>query len=170
MSRQPGADARYGQYGKEYCALHYYSVEDAAYYLSYLSDIGGDGAGGSKYCTVPTSLHHLKEGEVIILGPGHTHSINMEMSHIDLGAGRAEGFSPLGPSRFFNETTKRVWDRQLYAFYRDTGGKCHAFSYNYANRVVAALREGKWIPIGKAEGYWGSFKAFDGQDWELPSK
>lgn len=166
MTRQPGADARHGKYGVEYCALHYYAAEDKTYYLSYLSNIGGDGGNGSKFCSVPSSLHSLKKGEVIILGPAHTHSTRMEMSDIDLGSGRPEGFSPVGPSRFFNKTTGRIWDRHLYTFYRDTDGTCFAFSYNYANRTVFALREGKWIPIGRAEGRWGSFRPFKGQSWK----
>jgi hypothetical protein len=166
MTRQPGADARHGKHGVEYCALHYYAAEEDTYYLSYLSDIGGDGAGGSKFCKVPSSLHDLKRGEVIITGPAHTHSINIKMSDIDLGSGRPEGFSPVGPARVFNKTTGRIWDRHLYAFYRDTDGKCFAFSYNYANRTVFALRKGKWVPIGRAEGPWGSFRPFEGQDWK----
>jgi hypothetical protein len=170
MTRQPGADARHGRHGVEYCALHYHAVEEGAYYLSYLSDIGGEGPSGSKFCKVPSSLHDLNEREVIITGPAHTHSINIAMSDVDLGAGRPDGFSPVGPSRIFNKTTGRIWERHLYTFYRDADGTCFAFSYNYANRTVFALRKGRWVPIGRAEGKWGSLKLFEGQDWKSAPK
>jgi len=71
----------------------------------------------------------------------------------------------LGPSRFLEKNTGRVWERELYAFYRNRDGVCFAYSYNYATRIVSALRESKWVPIGKAEGEWGTFKPFEGQGW-----
>ena len=30
------------------------------------------------------------------------------------------------------------------------GGPCLTHKYNYATRVVSALREGEWVPIGRA--------------------
>lgn len=165
MTRQPGAGATHGRLGIEYCALHYYALADDSYYLSYLSDISGDGPGGSKYCTVPRAIHELEQRDIVLTGPAHTHSINPELSDRDMGALRPLGWSPLGPSRFLEQNTGRVWERELYAFYRNRDGVCFAYSYNYATRIVSALRESKWVPIGKAEGEWGTFKPFEGRGW-----
>lgn len=165
MTRQPGADSSHGKLGKEYCALHYYSEEDHAYYLSYLSDIGGDGPDGTKYCIVPQSINELSQKKPLITGPAHTHPHNRQLSAKDMGATRPESWSPLGPAKFAQPGTGQVWERELYAFFRDFNETCFAYRYNYASRIVSALREGKWVPIGKAEGDWGAFKPLEGKDW-----
>ncbi|ATB29932.1 hypothetical protein [Melittangium boletus] len=165
MTRQPGADAKHGKLGKEYCALHYYSTQDQAYYLTYLSDIGGDGAGGTKFCNVPGAINELNQKSILITGPAHTHPHNREFSPVDMGAARPEGWSPVGPSRFVDPSTGRLWERELYAFFKDLNEVCFAYRYNYATRVVSALREGKWVAIGETKGVWGTFTPFPGQGW-----
>lgn len=163
MTSQPGAST--GKVGFEYCALHYYAVEDDAYFLSYLSDIHGDLPNGLKYCTVPRSLNELNEKTTIVLGPAHTHSINRELSRIDMGAQRQPGETPVGSSQLFDKATGRIWMRELLMFYREWNGACSAYRYNYSTRVVSALRDGAWVPIGKAEGNWGYFKSLEGKGW-----
>ncbi len=71
----------------------------------------------------------------------------------------------LGPSKFFDPDTDRVWERELLVFYKERDGKCSAYSYDYATRIVSALRDGRWVPIGRAEGKYGSLSKFAGQDW-----
>lgn len=71
MTAQPGAAN--GAYGFEYCALHYYSHAARGFFLSYLSDIGGNGAGGRKYCEVPRALDDESHQDAIILGAAHSH-------------------------------------------------------------------------------------------------
>ena len=165
MTRQPGAGATHGKLGKEYCALHYYSQEDQAYYLTYLSDIGGDGPDGSKYCNVPKSINELNEKKPLITGPAHNHTQNRQFSPADLGATRPAGWSPVGPSRVVQPGTGQLWDRELYVFFKDLNAVCSTYRYNYATRVVSALREGKWVLIGQAEGDWGAFKPIEGAGW-----
>jgi hypothetical protein len=165
MTSQPGASSLHGKMGKEYCALWYFSREDGKYYLSYLSDIGGDRQSGVKYCTVPRALNELAQRSALILGPAHPHPHNRQLSRIDMGADLMPGETPVGISRFYDRHTGRIWDRELLAFYMELNGVCRAYSYNYTTRIVSALREGKWVQIGKAEGEYAEFKAFEGQDW-----
>lgn len=164
MTSQPGAST--GQLGVEYCALYYYSVEDEAYFLSYLSNINGDMPSGVKACTVPRELNDARHKSAIILGPAHTHTGTRELSPVDMGGELAPGETPVGPSKVFNEATGRVWERQLLMF-RQEGRKepCRAYSYNYATRAVSALRDGAWVPIGEAKGGSGSFKKGEGPGW-----
>lgn len=163
MTSQPAAST--GKVGFEYCALYYYSIEDKAFFLSYLSDVAGNLEGGKKFCEVPRALHELNQKTAILLGPGHTHSINREFSPGDLSKGREEGWSPLGSSRFHNQETGRIWERELLLFYKEWNGVCRAYKYNYATRIVQALREGGWVPIGRVEGRNGQIHMLDGQDW-----
>lgn len=167
VTSQPGAshgDAN-GEYGMEYCALHYYSPEDQAYYLSFLSNVGGNGPDGMKFCVVPRAINELNRKSYILLGPAHNHPHNREFSRPDTGKGRPLGWSPLGTSRVFDRETQRVWDRELLVFYRERDGRCSTFKYNYFTRLVYALRDGAWVSIGKAEGQYGRVTLFDGQEW-----
>ncbi|MBZ4419322.1 hypothetical protein K8638_22860 [Myxococcus sp. RHST-1-4] len=165
LGNQPGADAGHGRLGKEYCALHYFAVETQKYYLSYLSDIGGDGPDGIKHCTVPMTINAPTQKEILILGPAHSHPHNREFSAQDMGAGRPAGWSPHGVSKIQEKRTGRIWERHLYVFHKNKLGVCFSYRYNYSNRLVHALREGAWVPIGKATGKWGAFEKFEGQDW-----
>ncbi|MBN1206651.1 MAG: hypothetical protein JXB05_17340 [Myxococcaceae bacterium] len=158
MTSQPGAST--GRHGMEYCALHYYSQEEQAFFLSYLSDIGGNAAGGKKFCKVPRSLNDPKHKHVIVLGPAHTHPHNRRFSGEDLS--RKRQWTPL---RFFDETTGRIWDSDLLVFYREPSGECSSYSYNYSSRIISALRQGQWLPIGKAMGIYGEVELLEGQDW-----
>lgn len=157
MTSQPGATAA-GPLSIEYCALYYYSVEDEAYFLSYLSTINGDMPSGVKACTVPKELNERNHRTAIILGPAHTHSSARQLSRADMGAGLAPGETPVGPSKVFNEATGRVWERELLMFEQEGKDPCRAYSYNYGTRAVSALRDGAWVPIGEAKGGSGSFK------------
>ncbi|MFY2558984.1 hypothetical protein ACN469_15245 [Corallococcus terminator] len=163
VTAQPGAAT--GRLGVEYCVLWYYARDARQYFISYLSDVGGNRASGKKYCEVPRALDASHPGGVFLLGPGHGHPHNRQFSAEDLGAGREPGWSPLGPSRFHDKGTGRTWDRELLVFFKEWSGTCTTYSYNYATRVVSALREGVWVPIGRVEGNWGDLKMFEGQDW-----
>jgi hypothetical protein len=82
-----------------------------------------------------------------------------------MGAQRQPGETPVGSSQLFDKATGRIWTRELLMFYREWNGACSAYSYNYSTRVVSALRDGAWVPIGKAEGNWGFFKSLEGKGW-----
>ncbi|GEN07954.1 hypothetical protein SAMN05443572_10120 [Myxococcus fulvus] len=163
VTAQPGAAT--GRQGMEYCVLWYYVKEEGKYFISYLSDVGGNRASGRKYREVPRALNAPTQGDVLLLGPGHNHPHNRQFSPEDLGSGRSPGWSPQGPSRFHDPVTRRTWDRELLVFFKEWDGNCTTYRYNYATRVVSALRDGAWVPIGKVEGEWGDLKMFEGQDW-----
>jgi hypothetical protein len=158
MTSQPGATN--GAYGFEYCALHYHSAADGAYFLSYLSDVGGGKAGRRRYCELPSVLDDSTHPDAIILGGAHTHPHNRKFSPEDLSV-RAHWY----PTRFFDQRTQRVLDRQLLLFFREVTGECRAYAYNNATRTVAALREGRWVPIGKVYDDDGNIQMLEGQDW-----
>ncbi len=166
MTSQPGAGAMHGKLGKEYCALHYYSQDDQSYYLTYLSDIGGDGPDGTKYCNVPKAINELNQRKHLITGPAHNHPHNRQFSPQDLGAARPKGWSPVGPSRVVDPDSRQILERELYVFFKDLNEVCFSYRYNYATRIVSALREGRWVPIGEATGDWGSFKPIEGAGWQ----
>ncbi len=82
-----------------------------------------------------------------------------------MGADLTPGETPVGVSRFYDQQTGRIWDRELLVFFKEWNEVCRTYSYNYTTRIVSALRDGKWVPIGKAEGEYAEFTAFEGQDW-----
>ena len=106
----------------------------------------------------------MNQKTLLITGPAHTHPHNRELSSVDMGSLKPEGWSPVGPSRIVDPSTGKIWERELYAFFKDLNEVCFAYRYNYATRTVSALREGKWVDIGKAEGIWGTFTLAPGQD------
>jgi hypothetical protein len=163
LTSQPGAAS--GRLGIEYCALWYYAKDERKYFLSFLSDVGGNKNSGRKYCEVPRALNELDQRSVLLLGPGHGHPHNRQFSPEDLGSGRKPGWSPLGVSRFYDGDTDHVWERELLVFYREWNKACSIYNYNYATRIVSSLRSGNWVQIGKVEGDWGDLKMFEGQDW-----
>jgi hypothetical protein len=158
MTSQPGAAN--GLYGFEYCALHYYSAKEEAFFLSYLSDLGTSETNGKKSCTLPQVLKDPSHLDALILGGDHTHPHNRKFSSIDL---RADSNWP--PIRFVDPSTKRVWDRQLLLFYRERTGECRSYLYNQAAHIVAALRHGQWVPIGKVYNDRGDIEMLAGMDW-----
>ncbi|HEX5754278.1 MAG TPA: hypothetical protein VFZ09_49300 [Archangium sp.] len=158
MTRQPGASN--GAYGFEYCALHYYSGVENAFFLSYLSDIGGTKAGGRKFCELPSVVDDPEHRESIILGGAHSHPNNRQFSRGDLS-----GESLWRPTRLVDKRTGRVFDRQLLLLYREKNGECRAYGYNNTTRVVSALRGGEWVAIGQVGNDAGDIRMFEGQDW-----
>jgi proteasome lid subunit RPN8/RPN11 len=159
MTSQPGASN--GDYGVEYCALYYYSREANGFLLSYLSDIKSQLKPGMKSCAIPRALSDPNHEDAIILGGAHTHPYTPpEFSTTDMSVG-----AHWNPTRFVDKETGRVWDRSLLMFVRDKAGQCWAYSYNNSTRIVSALREGKWVPIGKAYNDDGDLEMFDGQGW-----
>jgi hypothetical protein len=156
MTSQPGASN--GKHGFEYCALHYYSK--GSFFLSYLSDIGGERQGGRKFCTIPRSLDDPTHEDVLLLGGAHNHPHNRSFSNTDMSTE-----SHWNPTRLMDKSTGRVFHRELLMFIREKTGECRAYSYNNATRVVAALRVGKWVPIAKAYNDAGDIQMFDGQGW-----
>lgn len=158
MTHEPGASN--GPYGFEYCALYYFAPEENAYYLSYLSDIRGQLDPLVKTCSLPNRLQDPTHLNAIILGGAHTHPNNREPSPRDLSS--AAHWKPV---RFFDSSTGRVWDRQLLVFFREKTGECRAYSYNNSTRVVSALRDKKWVPIGEVYDDMGYIRMYEGQDW-----
>jgi hypothetical protein len=158
MTRQPGASN--GAYGFEYCALHYYSGAEDAFFLSYLSDIGGNKEGGTKFCEMPRFLDDPKHKDAIILGGAHSHPNNRQFSRADMSVD-----SQWRPTRLLDKGTGRIFDRELLLLYRERSGECSAYGYNNTTRVVSALREGRWVPIGQVYNDDGDIRMLDGQDW-----
>lgn len=158
MTRQPGAAN--GVYGFEYCALHYYSDTAQAFFLSYLSDVAGNGAGGRKYCELPRFLDDPEHQDAIILGGAHSHPHNRQFSNEDVSEDQH-----WRPTRFVDEKTGHVWDRSLLLLFREKTGECRAYLYNNASRDLTALREGQWVKIGRVTGYYGDIELLEGQDW-----
>ena len=153
--QQPGA--AHGRYGFEYCGLYYRA--EGAYFHSYLSDIG-DGWGNMKYCEVPQELDDPSHPDAIILGPSHNHPHNPEFSPEDMSARNA-----WQPTRLVDTETRKVVDRHLLLFYHGNQGECWAFRYNYATRVISALRNRQWVSIGKVVDDAGNFRLFEGEAW-----
>lgn len=122
--------------------------------------MGGNLSGGRKYCEIPTVLDDPEHKDAIILGGVHTHPHNREFSSKDMSTG-----AHWHPTRFYNARTQRILERQLMMFFRERTGECRAYLYNNATRIVSALREGKWLPIGKASDEEGNIQLFEGQDW-----
>ena len=155
---RPGAAN--GAYGFEYCALHYYSHEAKGFFLSYLSDIGGGKDGGRKFCQMPLSIDDEAHPDAVILGGAHSHPHNRQFSREDLSA-RAQW----RPTRILDQHSRRVFDRELLMLYRGKTGECRAYGYNSATRIVSALREGQWVPIGTVYSDDGDIRLMSGQDW-----
>ncbi|HSP79937.1 MAG TPA: hypothetical protein VLQ93_15500 [Myxococcaceae bacterium] len=158
MTSQPGAAN--GVHGFEYCALHYYSQADDAFFLSYLSDVRGRADSAEKSCSLPTELDDPNHEDALILGGNHTHPHNRQFSPRDLSV-----WAHWNPTRLVDKSTGRVWDRNLMLFFRESTGECRSYSYNNTTRVVSALRGGEWVAIGKVYDDFGNIRMFDGMDW-----
>ncbi|WP_233591478.1 hypothetical protein [Corallococcus sp. AB011P] len=157
MTGQPGASS--GPYGMEYCALHYFSQKEQAYYLSYLSDLGGTRPNGDKYCFIPSSLNDPSHPDALILGGDHSHPHNRRFSPRDLSAATIRY-----PTRIVDQGTGKVLHRQLLMLYREKNGECRAYAFDHVNRVVSALRSGAWVPIGDVPNDQGHIELRPGQD------
>ncbi|XXF78099.1 hypothetical protein P2318_34410 [Myxococcaceae bacterium GXIMD 01537] len=157
MTSQPGA--AYGARGREYCALGYLPQGEEAYYLSFLSDVGGEMEGGKKFCVAPSVLDDPSHPSSLILIRLHTHPTNRRFSDGDLSSGKT------WPVRVVDERTSQVRERYLWVLFREKDGECRSYQYNYAQRIVSALREGKWVPIGRVVNEAGRVEMFEGQDW-----
>jgi hypothetical protein len=158
MTRQPGASN--GPYGFEYCALNYYSPQEKAYFLSYLSDFKNRADTDTKTCALPRLLNDPKHRDAIIVGGAHGHPHNRRFSRPDLSI-----WSNWNPTRFKDPGSERIWDRHLMLFYREKTGECRAYMYNQTTRIVYALRDSQWIAIGRAYNDNGDIQMFEGQDW-----
>ncbi|ATB28630.1 hypothetical protein [Melittangium boletus] len=158
MTGQPGAT--HGAHGFEYCALFYRSAEEGSYYLSYLSDIRGNLDPVVKTCSLPTRLNDPAHAKTLLLGGAHTHPNSRGFSPRDLSAA-----SHWRPVRFFDTETGKVWDHQLMVFFREKTGECRTYIYNNSTRIVSALRQGKWIPIGEVYDDLGYIRMYEGKDW-----
>jgi hypothetical protein len=159
VTRQPGASN--GRYGSEYFALYYYSPRDKALFLSYLSDVRGSlDSSEQKSCTLPTALSDPAREDAILLGGTHSHPFNRQFSRKDLSE-----TAHWQPTRFVDKATGQIWDRKLLMFFLEKTGECRVYSYNNFSRVIAALRDGQWVPIGKAYNAFGDFALDEGKDW-----
>ncbi|MGZ3460214.1 MAG: hypothetical protein ACXU86_17130 [Archangium sp.] len=159
MTSQPGASN--GRYGSEYCAMYYYSQEANGFFLSYLSDIRSRlNSPDVKSCVIPTSLSDPKHEDVILLGGVHTHPHNRRFSPKDMSVA-----AHWNPTRLFDKKTGRIWDKTLLMFFREKTGECRVYGYNNSTRIVQALREGAWVPIGKAYNDDGDLELFEGKGW-----
>lgn len=158
MTRQGGASG--GPQGSEYCALNYYAPAEEAFYLSYLSDIKErQDTREAKTCSMPQALNDPARLNSIITGGGHTHPHNARFSAGDLSG-------TWHPARAVAQRTGRILQRELYVFHRRGGGECTAFSFNYATRVVSALRERRWVRIGYVYDDNGNIRMDDGMGWQ----
>ncbi|MFL5346961.1 MAG: hypothetical protein ACJ8AT_19430 [Hyalangium sp.] len=157
MTSQPGASN--GAYGFEYCALHYYSASGGGFFLSYLSNIAGDKAGGTKYCEMPQALRDPEHGDALLLGSDHTHPYPRGFSKKDLSSK-----ARWTPVRFVDPVTRQIRERDMMVFFRERTGTCKAYNFNNATRVITALRDGQWIAIGKADDE-GDVQMFEGKGW-----
>ncbi|RKG94783.1 hypothetical protein D7V97_38295 [Corallococcus sp. CA053C] len=157
MTGQGGASA--GMAGSEYCALHYYAPDEQAYYLSYLSDVKRQfDTTAQKTCEMPGTVNDPARRTVIILGGDHTHPHNRRFSRVDL-SGRWY------PARAVDKKTGQVFERDLYLFFKEGTGECRAYRFNYATREILALREGRWVVIGRVVNDEGRIEMLDGKDW-----
>ena len=157
MTAQGGASA--GLMGSEYCALHYYVPDEGAYYLSYLSDVKRQfDTTAQKTCEMPGSVTDPRHLNAIILGGDHTHPHNRRFSRVDL---RGRWY----PSRTVDRETRKVFERELFLFFKEWTGECSAYRLNYATREVFALREGRWVVIGRVVNDEGKFELLEGKDW-----
>jgi hypothetical protein len=157
MTSQGGASG--GSEGSEYCAIHYYSSDEDAYFLSYLSDIRSRlDTRQQKTCELPRALNDLLRPDAIVTGGDHTHPHNRQFSPGDLSG-------QWNPPRVADSRSGRAFQRELFLFHRERSGECRAYGYSYATRIVSALREGKWVPIGQAYGSSGSIQMFEGKGW-----
>jgi hypothetical protein len=158
MTREPGASN--GLHGSEYCALHYYSPEHDAFYLSYLSDIKPSLATETKSCELPRTLNDPARKDALILGGVHTHPHNRKFSRRDLSVA-----ARWAPTRFVEKRTGKVFDRSLWMFFRERTGECRADLYNHFTHTVSALRNGEMVPIGKVGNDAGDIQMLAGKDW-----
>lgn len=158
MTHEPGASN--GVYGSEYCALYYYSPGEKAYFLSYLSDIKSSLNSETKSCELPRTVEDPQHPDGIVLGGVHTHPHNRRLSRRDLGI-----TAIWNPTRFTDQSTGQVFDRNLLMFFREKTGECRAYTYNNFSRLVSALREGVWVPIAQVTNDSGDLEMFAGKDW-----
>ncbi|RYZ36462.1 MAG: hypothetical protein EOO71_31705 [Myxococcaceae bacterium] len=157
MTSQGGASA--GLEGSEYCALHYYAPDEGAYYLSYLSDVKGRfDTNAQKTCEMPGSVNDPMRWNAIIVGGDHTHPHNRRFSRVDL---RGRWY----PGRAVDKKTGRVFERELYLFFKEGTGECRSYRLNYVTREVFALRDGRWVVIGRVVNDEGRIEFLEGKDW-----
>ncbi|HYO56285.1 hypothetical protein [Archangium sp.] len=162
LTSEPGA--MNGKYGFEYCALYYYSSQKNAFFLSYLSDFSQNFPNGTKRCTVPRSLSDPIHKDALVLGDAHNHPHNPALSEPDVQADKR-----WKPSRIA-DSSGRVWDRSTLMFFRDKySGRCNVVFFNNRTLVISALRNRKWIEIGKVVNDQGHIQIHDGMDW-LPEQ
>ncbi len=158
MTRQGGASG--GVAGSEYCALNYYAPDEDAFYMSYLSDVRErPDTRQAKTCSMPQALNDPARVDAIITGGDHTHPHNARFSAGDLSG-------TWHPARMVDSRTGRIFQREHYVFHRRGDGACTAYSFNYATRIVSALRQGSWVQIGHVYDDNGNIKMLEGMDWQ----
>jgi hypothetical protein len=111
-----------------------------------------------KTCEMPSALRDLKRVNAIILGGGHNHPHNRAFSSADLR-------TTWNPSRAVDKLSGASFHRVLYLFFRERTGVCSAYRYDYASRIISALRERQWVPIGRTSDDDGNVRMLDGADW-----
>ncbi|WAM26953.1 hypothetical protein [Myxococcus sp. NMCA1] len=159
MTRQGGASA--GPAGSEYCALNYYAPDEDAFYLSYLSDFRDRAdTREAKTCSMPELLNDPERVNAIITGGDHTHPHNPRFSAADLSGN-------WHPTRAVSPRSGRVLQRELYVFHKRGDAPCTAYRFNYATRIVTALRNGQWVPIGQVYDDRGNIRMFEGMGWHI---
>lgn len=158
MTAQGGASG--GPLGSEYCALNYYAPDEDAFYLSYLSDFRDrQDTREMKTCSMPQVLNDPARVNALITGGDHTHPHNARFSPGDLSG-------KWNPARVVTEKTGRVFQRELFVFHRRGDGACSVYGFNYATRVVSALRGGQWVQIGHVYDDNGNIRMFEGMGWQ----
>lgn len=158
MTRQPGATG--GLHGVEYCSVSYHSQAGGGFFLSYLSDIKNRADTAVKTCVVPAVVSDRRYADAIIVWGNHSHPHNRKFSTPDLSA-RSHWY----PVRIAEKSTGRIFERGMMLFFKEKTGECRIYRYDHAARLVSALRQGQWIPIGKVQDAAGNIELFDGMDW-----
>jgi hypothetical protein len=156
ITSQGGATG--GNDGSEYCALHYYSPSENAYYLSYLSDIKERLDTRTKSCSLPLLLNDPQHLDALIIGGDHGHPHNRQFSPKDLRIS-------WHPTHAVDKASGKVFQRELWLFFREKSGECRTYSFNLVTRVISALRDEQWEPIGQSSDDHGNIQMFEGKDW-----
>jgi hypothetical protein len=126
--------------------------------LSYLSDIKERLDTRTKSCSLPLFLNDPQHLDAIILGGDHSHPHNRQFSPKDLRIS-------WHPTHAVDKTSGRVFQRELWLFFREKSGQCRICSFNLVTRVISALRDGQWEPIGQVVDDNGNIQMLEGKDW-----
>jgi hypothetical protein len=64
-----------------------------------------------------------------------------------------------------DKVSGKVFQRELWLFFREKSGECRIYGFNLVTRIISALRDGQWEPIGQTSDDNGNIQLFEGKDW-----